>query len=81
MRIVWRDSTAPAEYKQIKYRGHYIGGSPGGWYTDIPGDDNLYANNYSAMNAIDAALGGNGVRGEAGSKRQSYGIQIVGKNN
>jgi hypothetical protein len=52
-------------------------GSPQGWTITIPGDDNLYANHYSALNAIDKALGGHGQMG--GAKRQSYGIQIIGK--
>lgn len=79
MRVVWRDSLVKKEYKPLKYRGHMIQGSPRGWTIDIPGDDNLYANHYSAQNAIDAALGGTGRDGPASSKRQGYGIQVVGK--
>lgn len=76
MRIVWKDSH-PKSYKPVKYRKHMIYGSPKGWTTDLPGDDNLYRNHYSALNAIDKALGGYGQMGTA--KRKSYGIQIVGK--
>ena len=78
MRVVWRDSK-PKEYKPVKYRGHMVYGSPRGWMTDIPGDDNLYKTNYHALNAIDAALGGTGRYGAASEKRRSYGIEIIGK--
>lgn len=76
MRIVWKDSK-PANYKPIKYRGHFIYGTPKGWTTDLPNDNNLYKNHYSAQNAIDEAFGDFGQRGT--QKRKSYGIQIVGK--
>lgn len=76
MRIVWKDSS-PKTYKPVKYRNHMIYGSPKGWTTDLPNDDNLYRNHYSALNAIDKALGGYGQMGSA--KRKAYGIQIVGK--
>lgn len=76
MRIVWKDSK-PKSYKPVKYRGHMIKGSPKGWETNIPGDNNLYATHYCALNAIDKALGGYGQMGC--QKRQSYGIRIVGK--
>jgi len=79
MRVVWRDSLVPKVYKPIKYRGHMVQGSPRGWTTTIPGDNNLYKSHYSALNAIDAALGGTGRYGTAGSKRRACGIQIVGK--
>ena len=76
MRVVWKDSK-PKNYKPVKYRDHMIYGSPEGWATTIPGDDNLYASHYCALNAIDKALGGYGQKG--GAKRKSYGIQIVGQ--
>lgn len=76
MRVVWKDSK-PKNYKPVKYRDHMIYGSPEGWSTTIPGDDNLYASHYCALNAVDKALGGYGQKG--GAKRKSYGIQIVGK--
>lgn len=77
MRIVWKDSNART-YKPMKYRGHYVTGSPRGWTVDIPGDRNIYANHYCALNAIDAALGGTGNKGQASEKRRAYGIQVVG---
>ena len=48
-----------------------------GWYTDVPGDDNLYQTAYDAMNAIDEQLGGTGKLGYA--KWRERGIRIVGK--
>lgn len=78
MRVIWRDSGVPKQYKPIKYRGYMVQGSPRGWTITIPGDNNLYGSHYSALNAIDAALGGAGVRGQASSKRRDYGIQIIG---
>jgi hypothetical protein len=76
MRIVWKDSRART-YKPVKYRNHMIHGSGEGWTTTIPGDNNLYATHYDALNAIDKALGGHGQMGSA--KRKNYGIKIVGK--
>ena len=77
MRIVWKDSST-RKYKPVKYRGHHATGSPRGWTVDIPGDRNIYADHYSALNAIDVALGGVGTKGQAPEKRRSYGIRIVG---
>lgn len=65
--------------KPIKYRNYTVSGCPEGWKTDIPEDDNVYKNHYSALNAIDKHLGGYGQMGSA--KRKSYGIQTVGKKN
>lgn len=79
MRIVWKDSAVPETYRRLKYRGHYLTGTPYGWEISIPGDDNLYKNHYCAQNAIDKHLGGTAIRGECSAKRKRYGIQIVGK--
>lgn len=79
MRIVWKDSSLPKEYKPIRYRKHTIQGSPNGWMTDIPGDDKLYKNHYSALNAVDDFYGDLGQHGT--EKRKRYGIQIIGKRN
>ena len=78
MRVIWKDSK-PEEYKPVKYRKHMIYGSPEGWYTTIPGDNNLYASNFCAMNAIDQAFGDFGQKGT--EKRINYGIKIVGQKN
>lgn len=76
MRIVWKDSK-PRTYKPVKYRDFMIYGTPKGWSTNIPDDDNLYKTHYCALNAIDKHLGGYGQMGTA--KRKKYGIQIIGK--
>ena len=76
MRVVWKDSK-PRTYKPVKYRNHMVYGSPKGWTTTIPGDDNLYSSHYCALNAIDKALGES--KRERSEKRLSYGIKIIGK--
>lgn len=86
MRIVWKDSGATkGAYKPIRYRKHtingYVSGHTKGWTTDIPGDNNIYATNYHAMNAIDKALGGTSIRGSKNPRRSAYGIEIIGKKN
>ena len=80
MRIVWKDSR-PKTHKPVKYRNHMIQGYNNGWTTDLPNDNNIYKSHYCALNAIDAALGGEGRRGKATRKREQYGIQIIGKKN
>ena len=74
---MWKDSSAKKEYQPIKYRKFHVFGTPNGWETSIPGDNNLYKNNYCAQNAIDAFYGDFGQRGT--EKRKAYGIQIIGK--
>jgi hypothetical protein len=74
MRIVWKDSRAQKEYKPIRYRGYMIWGSSAGWEITVPGDHNIYANHYSAQNAIDQYFGDFGQHGT--EKRKKYGIQI-----
>ena len=76
---MWKDSNQPKEYKPIRYRKHVLCGTHHGWTTDIPGDDNLYKNHYSAQNAVDDFYGELGMHGA--EKRKRYGIQIVGKKN
>lgn len=77
MRVVWRDSSAPKEFKPIRYRGYMIWGTPEGWEITVPGDNNIYASHYCAQNAIDKHFGDYGTRGTA--KRKAYGIQIIKK--
>lgn len=76
MRVIWKDSHIPKEYKPIKYRGYMIYGSPDGWTITVKGDRNIYATHYSAQNAIDQSFGDYGQHGT--EKRKSYGIQIIG---
>lgn len=77
MRVIWKDSMV-VERKPLKYRSHYVEGYKGGWIIDIPNDNNIYKTHYSALNAIDKALGGAGIRGKGTEKRQAYGIEIIG---
>lgn len=77
MRIIWKDSNAPKEYKPIRYRGFMIWGTPRGWEITVPGDINIYSCHYCAQNAIDQHFGDFGSRGT--DKRKSYGIQIIGQ--
>ena len=76
MRIVWKDS-ATNIYKPTKYRNYSIEGGYTGWYTDIPGDENLYKTSYDAMNAIDEILGD--VDKLPYAKRRERGVTIIGK--
>ena len=75
MRIVWKDSN-PKTYKPVRYRKYTVYGSPEGWTTNIPEDNNIYSTHYCALNAIDKYLGGSGQMGSA--KRRAYGIKIIG---
>ena len=75
MRIVWKDSK-PKTYKPVRYRKYTVYGSPEGWTTNIPEDNNIYSTHYCALNAIDKYLGGGGQKGSA--KRKAYGIKIIG---
>ena len=79
MRVVWKDSGKTKGYKPVRYRKHMVYGSPEGWTTNVPGDNNIYKTHYCALNAIDKALGGYGQMGCA--KRRDYGITVVGQKN
>lgn len=74
MRVVWKDSR---NYKTYQYRGYVIEKCPGGWSTNIPGDDNIYYSAEMAHNAADKILGGKTRK--ANPSRQKLGIKIVGK--
>lgn len=76
MRVIWKDSGKPKEYKPIRYRGFMIWGTPKGWEITVPGDNNIYKTHYSALNAIDQHFGDFGQHGT--EKRKGYGIQIIG---
>ena len=77
MRVIWKDSSLPKEYKPIRYRGFMIWGTPRGWEITVPGDNNIYSSHYCATNAIDEYFGDFGKRGS--EKRKGYGIQRIGK--
>ena len=76
MRIVWRDSSKPKEYRPFRYRGFMIWGTPAGWGTTAPGDNNIYKSHYCAQNAIDQYFGDFGQHGT--EKRKRCGVVIVG---
>ena len=77
MRLVWKDSNVPEEYKPMRYRKFMIWGTPAGWEITVPGDHNIYRTHYSAQNAIDQYYGDLGQHGT--EKRRKYGIEIIGK--
>ena len=76
MRIVWKD-TAVAR-ADFKYRGYWVEGYLNGWTIAIPGDNNIYKTNRCAKNAIDKALGLDGLRHKKIPNRLAYGIEIIG---
>lgn len=77
IKVVWKDTQI---YNRVEsaYRKHTVKGFEDGWITNIEGDDNVYRTRFSAMNAIDKALGGTGRMGTP-EKRKAHGIQIIGK--
>ena len=77
MRVIWKDSNKPKEYKPIRYRGFMVWGTPAGWEITVPGDDNIYKTHYCALNAIDKHFGDFGQRGT--EKRKRCGIEIINK--
>lgn len=79
MRIVWKDSTVARS--DAKYRGYVIESYSTGWVTNIPGDNNIYKTKRCAKNAIDEALGFDGMRNKATPRRLAYGIEIIGTKN
>lgn len=83
MRIVWKDSQYQIPKNPKRYRKHaiipYNNDDLIGWTLDFEDDHNVYASRYSAMNAIDARLGGYGNRGVPSKKRMRSGIKIVGR--
>ena len=77
MRIVWKDTAVTRA--DFKYRGYWVEGYRGGWTVSIPGDNNIYRTNRCAKNAIDEALGLDGLMHKKLPKRLSYGVEIIGK--
>lgn len=76
MRIVWKDAVvARADFK---YRGYWVECYLNGWMINIPGDTNIYKTNRCAKNAIDEALGLDGLRHKKLPKRLEYGYEVIG---
>ena len=82
MRIVWKDTAAVRDYKQIEYRGYTIYGESDGWRTNVPNDPYIYRTRDDALNGIDNLLGGFGKKGLSQTRRRVPGdIRIVGEKN
>lgn len=77
MRIVWKDSTVTKA--DCKYRGYSVEAYSSGWVINVNGDNNVYRTNRCAKNAIDEALGLEGLRHKKLPKRLEYGYDIIGK--
>ena len=77
IRITWRDTAIPPEYKPFPYAGYTVTGNEDGWSTGMPGDNNLYQTRWDAINAIKKYLG----REETSTYKRAYQIRIVGKKN
>ena len=77
MRIVWKDTAVVR--KDFKYRGYWVEGYGDGWTVNIPGDDNVYRTNRCGKNAIDMALGLEGIRGGKRPERLKHGVDVIGK--
>lgn len=75
IRITWKDSMAnpcpPMTYRKVTVTRY-----EGGWVLDLPGDNNIYASQDHAKNAIDKALGGTARRHV--KNRLTKGIKIIG---
>ena len=63
-------------YRKVTIERYEAGGVKG-WIIGIPGDNNVYARQDCAMNAINKALGGKPRKD--GSRMAEAGIKIVGE--
>ena len=80
MRVVWKDSKLYERGKRQqdtnRYKTYHIYKELGGWTTNIPGDDNVYARYDHACNTINDFLGHKRVgRG----RFEGYQIKVIGK--
>lgn len=80
MRVIWKDSVkaktcAPVTYRKIVIE-RYEKDNVKGWTIGIDGDNNIYARQDCAMNAINKALGGKPRKD--GSRLAEAGIKIIG---
>lgn len=80
MRVVWKDSSKAKTCPPMLYRNititRYTNDKIKGWLIGIEGDNNIYARQDCAMNAINKALGGKPRKD--GSRLAEAGIKIVG---
>lgn len=79
MRVIWKDSNSntcpPVIYKKVKIE-RYDNEGLRGWTIDIDGDNNIYASQDCAKNAIIKATGGKPRK--EGSRVALAGIKIIG---
>ena len=75
MRVIWKDTIAnacpPATYRKVTMTRY-----ENGWILDIEGNNNIYASQDHAKNAIDQILGGTARRHV--KNRLNKGIKIIG---
>ncbi|MBR5320782.1 MAG: hypothetical protein IKY90_04315 [Oscillospiraceae bacterium] len=76
IRVVWKDQNGkpcpPAKYRKVTITRYN-----NGWVLDLPGDNNIYASQDCAKNAIDEILGGTARRNV--EKRLLKGVKIIGQ--
>lgn len=75
IRVIWKDQNGhpcpPAKYRKVTMTRY-----KGGWLLDIPNNNNIYASQDCAKNAIDKILGGTARRHV--DSRLKKGIKIIG---
>lgn len=76
LRIVWKDQAA-RPCPDFSYRKVKISRYGFGWILDLPDNNNIYASQDCAKNAIDEILGGTARRHV--DKRLKKGIKIIGQ--
>lgn len=80
MRVIWKDSVKAKTCPPMLYRkitiSRYEKDNVKGWIIGIEGDNNIYARQDCAMNAINKALGGKPRKD--GSRLAQAGIEIIG---
>ena len=80
MRVIWKDSVKAKTCPPMLYRkitiSRYEKDNIKGWIIGIEGDNNIYARQDCAMNAINKALGGKPRKD--GSRLAQAGIEIIG---
>ena len=78
VRVTWKDSRAnpcpPATYRNVTMTRYQ-----NGWVLDLPSDNNIYASQDCAKNAIDKTLGGTARRHV--ESRLKKGIKVLGTYN
>lgn len=79
MRVIWKDSMTrscpPMLYRNVTIT-RYEKDEIKGWTINLPGDNNIYATQDNARNAVNKAFGGKPRKD--GSRLALAGIRIVG---